>query len=106
MSKNSNKIKRVQLGMPHGTATNRLRKQIIFMLLWELRRLKCHRCGKQIGSAIELSIDHKEPWLNAPNPQERFFDLSNVAFSHLSCNSGAGKRYELQPNRWPQHKRA
>ena len=30
------------------------------------------------------------PWLDSINPKESFFDINNIAFSHLSCNVGAG----------------
>ena len=82
----SNEKKNTQLGMPIGTAGNRLRKEIMFKLLTKLNENICYRCGKKIESAEELSIEHKEPWLDSPNPKELFFDLENIAFSHLSCN--------------------
>lgn len=48
-----------------------------------------------VGEKIQrnnLSIEHKIPWLNSENPQGLFFDLQNIAFSHLSCNVGAARR--------------
>ena len=39
-----------------------------------------------------LSIEHKTPWLDRENAKELFWDLDNIAFSHLSCNSGARKQ--------------
>lgn len=82
----SNKIKSEQLGMPFGTASNRLRKMVLFQLLKEYNRNFCYQCGKEISSVEELSIEHKEPWLYSENPKEKFFDIENIAFSHLDCN--------------------
>ena len=78
-----------QLGMPFGTASARLRKSILFDLLKRLSINICHQCGKEITSERELSIEHKEPWLDSENPRKLFFSLENIAFSHLSCNCAA-----------------
>lgn len=88
----SNIKKAAQLGMPHGTASNRLRKMIIFSLLKKLNENYCHQCGGEIESVKELSIEHKIPWLDSANPKELFFDLDNIGFSHLSCNAGAARQ--------------
>ncbi len=90
MSK-SNKKKDDALGMSHGTAANRLRKSILFSLVVRLEENFCHQCGTEILSEADLSIEHKEPWLQAEDPVTSFFDLANIAFSHLSCNAGARK---------------
>ena len=86
--KNNDK-KANQLGMPLGTASNRLRKSIIFSLIKETNKNICFQCGKEIESEKELSIEHKVPYLDSKNPVELFFDLNNIAFSHLSCNCRA-----------------
>lgn len=87
----SNK-KNEQLGMPFGTASAKLRKSILFTLLKETNKNICFQCGKPIELESELSIEHKIPWLDSDNPKDRFFDMKNIAFSHLSCNiSAAGK---------------
>lgn len=91
MTKGNNK-KAEQLGMPYGTASNRLRKLILFKLLQECGKDTCYRCGKKIENPNELSIEHKINWLDSDNPVEIFFDLENIAFSHLSCNSRAATR--------------
>ncbi len=88
----SNKIKSEALGMSHGTAANRLRKNILFDLICRLGLNFCHQCGTEIESAPNLSIEHKTPWLRADKPIDAFFDLDNIAFSHLSCNAGAATR--------------
>lgn len=82
----SNKKKALQLGMPTGTASNRLKKSLLLKLLKESNKNICYRCNKDILDEAELSIDHKEPWFNSENPVEKFFDLDNIAFSHLTCN--------------------
>ncbi len=86
MSKKGNKKKSIQLGMPHGTATNRLRKKILFSLIQNAGLDNCFQCGKIIEKIDNLSIEHKIPWLNSSNPTGLFFDLDNIAFSHLFCN--------------------
>ena len=82
----SNKKKAKILGMPIGTASNRLRKKILFSLVQQTEQDICFRCDQKIERIKELSIEHKIPWLNSENPIELFFDLENIAFSHLACN--------------------
>lgn len=83
---NSNKKKSKQLGMAHGTACGILRKQILFAAIQQLGQDVCYRCEEKIESIDEFSIDHKTPWLDADDPHDLFFDLDNIAFSHLKCN--------------------
>lgn len=83
---NNNKKKSEQLGMPHGTASGRLRKMILFHLLKKLGDNVCFQCKGSIESIEDLSIEHKIPWLDSSDPPALFFDLENIAFSHLSCN--------------------
>lgn len=85
------KKKAEQLGMPHGTAANRLRKMLLFSLLKEFGRNICYQCKQPIETVEELSIEHKIPWLDSEKPIELFFDLDNIDYSHLSCNSGAAR---------------
>ena len=77
--------KRKFLGMHYGTASNKLRKKIMLMLLKKLDKNWCYRCGAEIETERELSIDHKKSWFKVS--VELFWDLNNIAFSHLSCNS-------------------
>jgi hypothetical protein len=86
MSGDFNKVKAAQLGMPIGTAAGRLRKKILFSLLQRLDEDVCFKCGEEIESTDELSIEHKKPWLHTDDPVGLFFDIDNIAFSHLSCN--------------------
>lgn len=78
-----------QLGMPFGTANARLRKMILFNLLKKHGENVCFRCDTHIYTAAELSIEHKEPWLDVD--VALFWDVENIAWAHLSCNSGAAR---------------
>ena len=72
------------LGMPHGTASGRLRKMILFHLLQKHEENVCFRCSRIIETADELSIEHKQPWEGVS--VELFWSLDNIAFSHRVCN--------------------
>ena len=73
-----------QLGMSYGTAASRLRKLVLFDTLKRHDENVCFQCGLSIESAAELSIEHKQPWLDVS--ADLFWDMSNIAFSHLRCN--------------------
>ena len=75
--------KKEQLGIDPGTAQYRLVKDILFDLI---KDRPCYRCG-EIMTRETFSIEHKVPWLHSENPIELFFDLENIDFSHLKCNS-------------------
>lgn len=90
MSK-SNQKKSEQLGIPHGTAQNKLRKKILFHLMQKCGMDTCFQCGEKIESIDKLSIEHKKPWLDSDDPVGLFFDLDNIAFSHLYCNRLAAR---------------
>lgn len=94
----SNSKKAEQLGMPIGTASGKLRKTIIFDLLKQLNQNYCFQCGAEIVFENELSIEHKIPYLDSENPVDLFFNLNNIAFSHLKCNVGAAR-----PNQTIKH---
>lgn len=88
----SNKKKNEQLGMSYGAASSRLKKSIMFDFAQKLGLDVCHQCGEKIERVEDISVEHKEPWLDSDDPVGKFFCLGNIAFSHLSCNSGAGRR--------------
>lgn len=90
---NNNKTRAKVLGMPYGTAQNKLRKQIMFRLAQKLDSHYCFQCEDAIDSADNLSVEHMKPWF--PDP-DLYWDLDNIAFSHLSCNSGARRREKSQ----------
>lgn len=89
MSAHGNAVKDRLLGMPHGTAQGRLRKMILFDLLRSGGKDTCFRCENKIEDVEDLSIEHKVPWQSVADPKRAFFDLTNISFSHLSCNSAA-----------------
>lgn len=76
--------KNKQLGMDAGTASYRLMKDLLFKFVTDAGHL-CHRCQKPLTRA-DFTADHIVAWLDSPNPIELFFDLKNIAFSHLACN--------------------
>ena len=80
----SSKQKAETLGMPHGTATSKLRKNILFSLLQKYKEDDCYRCGAIIETVDDLSIEHKEPWEGVS--ADLFWNLDNIAFSHVRCN--------------------
>jgi len=85
MHRDSNARKSAFLGIPHGTACGRLRKMILFNLLRSHGENICFKCSRLIETADELSIEHKQPWEGIS--VELFWDLENIAFSHLRCNT-------------------
>lgn len=68
---------------------NNSNKNILYNLLVRFNLNKCYQCGNTIDKVEELSIEHKTPWLDSDTPKELFFNLENIAFSHLSCNCRA-----------------
>jgi hypothetical protein len=99
---NSNKVKADFLGMPYGTAMGRLRKQLMFKFAVELGYDNCYKCDKPIETVDELSIEHKEPWLM--RSVEKFWDLDNIAFSHLRCNKPHTQNGGRRPVQAPEGK--
>ena len=89
MPDNSNATKGKLLGMPYGTACHRLRKSVMLHLLKKFGLNICYRCDKAIETERELSVEHTVAWQSAPDPVATFFDVSTIAFSHLSCNCSA-----------------
>lgn len=51
----------------------------------------CFRCGKKLRRK-DFTIEHKSPWLGAPDYLELYYDLGNIAYSHASCNFGAARK--------------
>ena len=77
-------MKKNVLRVPYGTAIYHLRRNLLFDFVKQLNRDICFRCGEKITKIEDFSIDHKEPWkfISA----KLFWDLNNIAFSHLKCN--------------------
>lgn len=82
--------KQEQLGMNPSTAQQRLVKDTLFRLAVEAGHV-CFRC-KQPLIRETFSMEHKEPWLDSADPKSLFFDQSNIAFSHSSCNFSAARK--------------
>ena len=58
---------------------------LFFRLVQEVGLDYCHRCDEKIENYKQLSVDHIETWLHKSN--DLFWDIDNIAYSHLSCNS-------------------
>lgn len=81
-----------QLGVDYSTASGRLKKIIFFSYIQRCNDDICFRCGRKIESVEEFSLDHKLAWMDSDDPVGLFFDVSNIAFSHLKCNSDARRK--------------
>ncbi len=84
-----------QLGMDFGKANQQLFK----MMVWKMATIcgmdKCSHCKQPIEKPNDLSLEHKEPWRGIegrPARPELFWDLDNIAFSHIWCNAGSPTR--------------
>lgn len=74
----------VLLGMPAGRAQYKLSRMVLFRQLQKHSENICSRCGQEIQSVNDLSIEHLKPWEGRSG--KLFWDLDNVAFSHKACN--------------------
>jgi hypothetical protein len=101
-SKKSNEKKTKQLGMNYSTASNRLRRKVMFMLIQRLKLDECFQCKQLIVDVDDFSIEHKKPWLGEDT--RLFWDLGNIAFSHKACNSAAARHYKRQGRTKYEHK--
>jgi hypothetical protein len=81
-----------QLGMHYSTAAARLDRMVLFMLIQRCSLDSCFQCGKKIERWQDLSTEHKQPWQDTD--PALFWDLSNIAFSHKSCNFAAARRQD------------
>lgn len=92
------------LGMPFGTAKYQLSKILLFDLAGKAGLLSCFRCDAVIETIEEFSIEHKENWRSSPAPREAFFDLGNIAFSHLACNHVHGLKTRQSVHGWGKYR--
>jgi hypothetical protein len=60
----------------------------MFSLLEKHGENVCFKCGKLITKAEDLSLEHKRAWQNVG--ASLFWDLDNIAFSHIGCNLPTG----------------
>lgn len=86
--------------------TSKLRTMIMFNLAKELNKHHCFRCGVEILTAKEFSVDHKIPYRHASNQEELYWSMDNIAFAHLRCNILAGRRNKGKPKHTPESKEA
>lgn len=87
--------KHEKLGMNPSTAAHRLRVDLLFEFAVRAGHV-CFRCQQPLVRD-SFSIEHKEPWQSAIDPKAAFFDLGNIAYSHLLCNIGAAEK----PSKYP-----
>ena len=83
--------------MDHGTASNRLKKTLMFELAKKLDMHWCFQCAAEIEHSDDMSLEHKTPWLHSEDPKGLFFDIDNIAFSHKSCNYRAARLGKAKP---------
>ena len=86
-----------QLGMDPGTASNRLKKTLLFEFAKRLDMHWCFQCGAEIEDCDKFTVEHKTPWLHSEDPKGLFFDIDNIAFSHKSCNYRAARIGKAKP---------
>lgn len=72
-----------QLGMPVSTAERKLRKSIVYEFSKQLGKNICVECSLPISDPEDFAVVHVEEWETASD----FFNLKNVAFSHVSCKA-------------------
>ena len=87
-------VEKEQLGIDKGTASNKLKKQLLFHYVKLAGHDTCHRCGEKIADVDDFSVEHKVDWLHSKDPVKLFYNVDNIAFSHLHCNTKAGKKPE------------
>ena len=73
-----------QLGMNPGTASNRLKKAILFSFAKRLDLNWCYQCGAEITDIQKFTIEHKKPWLDSNSPKDLFFNLDANSQSSIS----------------------
>ena len=95
----SNKKKSEQLGMPVGTAANRLRKNVLFMLIVMQDKNKCFQCGERIEKTEEEpekkleelpkeKISLEETPSTEPKSTDKFEDIQKGDFAPLFVRVG------------------
>lgn len=82
--------KQKQLGMNPSTASQRLLKDLLFNFVVNNGHV-CSKCGQQL-TRDTFSVEHVIPWLDSDDPVGMYFDIGNIAYSHLACNIGARRK--------------
>jgi hypothetical protein len=89
--------KKELLGVAYGTARNKLIKNLLWNFVRSSNLNICFQCNEKINNIEDLSIEHKIPWQSAADPISAFYDLENIAYSHLKCNMKAGGKLNTIP---------
>jgi hypothetical protein len=76
------------LGMPYGVAEKTLRLAVMHELAKQLGKDVCCHCGLRIETPSDFALSHLQSWQDAP---AKFWDLTNVTFSHASCEASRGQ---------------
>lgn len=101
MSKSRDK-KEEQLGMTTGKANSILNRDILWHLVVKTKQDSCFHCG-ELMTRETFSVEHKTPWLDSEDPVSLFFNMDNISFSHLACNTKAArqttKKYHTEEER-------
>ncbi len=79
-------------GVRSSTARFQLKNKLFFSYIKAAGDNTCYGCTKPIETVGELSIEHIEPHMGRA---EVFWDLENIAYSHLDCNKRRGYRRPL-----------
>src|SRR3990167_2533934 len=90
-----NKDFKAQIGMSQSNARPRLLRSVLFYILCNTGLNVCFRCNLKILELKDFTLDHKENWRGEKNP-ELYFDVKNIGFSHLSCNSAMTRRRKCE----------
>ena len=73
--------------MPYGTAEKHLRKSMLHALAQQCGKDICRWCQTKIESHSDLAVVHLQDWAD---DAALYWDLNNVAFSHVSCAAERG----------------
>jgi len=73
--------------MPYGTAEKHLRKSMLHALAQQSGKDSCRWCQTKIESSGDLAVVHIQDWAD---DAALYWDLNNVAFSHVSCAAERG----------------
>lgn len=94
--------KKSKLGMNISTANARLQRDLLYALVVKTGQNACYRCGREMTRET-FSIEHKVGWLNSDDPVGLYFNLDNISYSHLGCNSRVtSRRGYLRPGETPR----
>lgn len=79
------------------SARHHLVKAVIFDMIVKLDKDTCPTCNQKITRSDDLSIGHIKPWrkcYSREGSKELFWDLNNICFQHIGCNTIDDKTYE------------